>query len=238
MATALLACPVEDSEGSGSSGGGGDVSASTTGSDDGGRRGPTPGSDLGRRSDAGGTDLITVDEGGTGVDTAPSECPYPDGPYAFSQNSVVGPMSWPSAVAGADETLSAALAEIRCDPTVNSVFVQISATFCTYCPDRNREIAGLKDFWETHGAKWIWVVIDVSDAQAAANYMANYGATFGWSTHDGDNSYVADGIKNSGAFAAQPWTGVIRTSDMVLVYDEPDDAYLDLQAIARELSGL
>jgi hypothetical protein len=33
-----------------------------------------------------------------------------------------------------------------------------------------------------------------------------------------------------------PWTGVIRTSDMQLVYDEPDTSYLDIEAIAIELS--
>ena len=100
-----------------------------------------------------------------------------------------------------------------------------------------REIGGLADHWETYGAKWIFVVVDASSAAGADTYVDNYIGSFGWRTNDADNSEGANTIASSPAFGAQPWTGVIRASDMVLVYDEPDDAYLDLEAIAEELAG-
>ncbi len=58
-----------------------------------------------------------------------SGCTYPAGPYAFSAvGNTVGPMRWPSAVVGADETHPADLEALHCDPGVNSVFVQIVTT--------------------------------------------------------------------------------------------------------------
>lgn len=72
---------------------------------------------------------ITVDLPGTGdaADDANPSCTFPEGPYAFNAaGDTVGPMSWPSAYAGLDETLDADLAAIRCDPSVNSIFVFIA----------------------------------------------------------------------------------------------------------------
>lgn len=60
------------------------------------------------------------------VDTG--DCIYPTGPYAFSAvGNTVGPMTWPTAVAGTDETLAADLRALHCDPSVKSIFIQIAA---------------------------------------------------------------------------------------------------------------
>lgn len=168
----------------------------------------------------------------------PVECSYPEGPYEFRRvGDIVGPMSWPSAIAGADETLEADLEVIRCDPNVHSVFIQIATTWCPSCPSRMREIAGLADHWEANGAKWIFLVTDVSDVADADSYVNRYSIDFGWRSNDADNALGAYTIANSPIFSAQPWTGVIRTSDMELLYDEPDDAYLDIEAIAEALAN-
>jgi hypothetical protein len=69
---------------------------------------------------------LAVDLPGTedAADDAGTPCTYPEGPYAFSTvGDTVGPMRWPSAFAGLDETLEADLEAIRCDPSVNSIFV-------------------------------------------------------------------------------------------------------------------
>ena len=66
-------------------------------------------------------DPVAEDTGG--------ECTYPAGPYAFNAvGNTVGPMRWPSAVAGPDETLAADLEALFCDPGVNSIFIQIVTT--------------------------------------------------------------------------------------------------------------
>ena len=247
LALSVTACPVEDSDGTGYSGSG--DSGSNTGRTDTGRADTGVRNDAGPSLDTGVTPTVdatrdvtttvdagTPDEGNPQPDTGTTECPFPEGPYAFSQNSTVGPMSWPSAVAGSEETLAANLAAIRCDPDVHSIFVQISATTCVYCGDRLREIVGLRSHWNTYGAKWVFVVKDAADAAAASTYIDNHGVGFGWRTNDADNTLSAYAISGSGVNAAEPWTGVIRTSDMVLVYDEPDDAYLDIEAIARDLA--
>jgi hypothetical protein len=63
------------------------------------------------------------------VEDPGSTCTYPSGPYAFSTvGDTVGPMRWPSAVIGTDETLAADLEALHCDPGVHSVFVQIVTT--------------------------------------------------------------------------------------------------------------
>ena len=70
---------------------------------------------------------ITVD---VPEEEVPAPCTYPAGPYAFrSIGDTVGPMAWPSAVPGPDETSTAAdLEEFFCDPEVNSVFVLVTNT--------------------------------------------------------------------------------------------------------------
>ena len=60
---------------------------------------------------------------------------------------------------------------------------------------------------------------------------------FGWATNDADNSLGGGTIAGSDIYDGVPWIGVIRTSDMQLVHDEPDDSYLDIAAIATELAA-
>jgi len=64
------------------------------------------------------------------AEESPAPCTYPVGPYAFrSVGDTVGPMAWPSAVPGPDETSTAAdLEEFFCDPDVHSVFVLVTNT--------------------------------------------------------------------------------------------------------------
>lgn len=182
------------------------------------------GADGGSGSDAGGT----TDSGGA--------CGYPSGPYEFNRvGRVVPPMAWPSAVA-AGESLSADLARLHCDPTVHSVFVQVVTTSCPNCPARIGEIAGLQSHWEATGAKWIFLVGDAGSASVAASYLDRYGVSFGWRSNDADNTAGAFTVTGSGIYGGVPWTAVIATRDMTLRYDEPDDRYLDIAAIATELS--
>lgn len=71
-----------------------------------------------------------------GVDTAidpgtdTGSCTYPTGPYAFlAPGNIVGPMAWPSAVKGAEETSTAAdFASLRCEPGVKTIMVMIAST--------------------------------------------------------------------------------------------------------------
>ena len=56
-------------------------------------------------------------------------CEYPAGPYGFSMvGQVVGPMTWPSAISGSEETLPADFAVLQCDESVQSIIVIISTT--------------------------------------------------------------------------------------------------------------
>ncbi|MBW2261715.1 MAG: hypothetical protein JRG91_07045 [Deltaproteobacteria bacterium] len=58
-------------------------------------------------------------------ETAP--CTYPSGPYSFSMvGSIAGPMSWPSAISGSEETLPADFAVLQCDESVQSIIVLIA----------------------------------------------------------------------------------------------------------------
>jgi hypothetical protein len=97
-------------------------------------------------------------------------------------------------------------------------------------------IASLATHWETYGARWVFFVTDATTGEEAAAYVSRYGIDFGWSTSDRDNTEGAQIIVNSSLYAAQPWTGVIDAETMVLVYDEPDTSYLDIEAIAVELA--
>ena len=97
-----------------------------------------------------------------------------------------------------------------------------------------RYIAGLSDHWAEHGAKWIFVVEDIYIDEEADEYVDRYGISFGFRTDDRDNSAGGFTIVWSGLYAALPWVGVIRKSDMVLLYVESDDP--DLAAVAVELS--
>ena len=44
-------------------------------------------------------------------------------------------------------------------------------------------------------------------------------------------------IVNAPIYGGVPWTGVIDMDTMELVYDEPDDRFLDIMSIAIELAG-
>jgi hypothetical protein len=187
-------------------------------------------------SDAG-TDTGSGSDAGTGTDTGGGTCSYPGGPYEFNRvGRVVPPMAWPSAVATGD-SLAADLARLHCDPSVNSIFIQVVTTACPNCPARMSEIAGLQSHWESTGAKWIFLVGDASSASAADSYLDRYGVGFGWRSNDADNSAGGFTVTGSGIYGGVPWTAVISTRDMTLRYDEPDDRFLDIAAIATELAG-
>ena len=70
------------------------------------------------------------DAGDVAEEEATAPCTYPGGPYAFRAiGDNVGPMAWPSAVPGSEETSTAAdLEEFFCDPDVHSVFVLVTNT--------------------------------------------------------------------------------------------------------------
>jgi hypothetical protein len=146
-------------------------------------------------------------------------------------------MSWSGAAVGVDDSGPADFAAWFCDPEVNSIFIQLASTWCTSCPERMAQIAELREHWETYGARWIFIINDTTSGDAASAYVERYGITFGWRTGDTDNSEGPGTLGGSSLFAAVPWTGVIRRSDMTMVYDEPDTSYLDIQAIAVELAA-
>jgi hypothetical protein len=174
-----------------------------------------------------------------GVDVPPeaaTNCAYPMAEYDFHHHGIVPPMAWPSAVAGADETGTADLARIRCLPGIRGIFIMASATWCPSCRRRMMEIATLKSVFEENHIKWIFVIQDATTAEAADAYVNGFGITFGWRTHDGDNTVRAGMVAHSDMFAAVPWTGVVRPTTMELACDEPDTAYLMLTPIAQRLN--
>lgn len=79
-----------------------------------------------------GTTDLTVelpgDAGAEGTGDSTSSCTYPEGPYAFGSGATVPPMAWSSAPGGLTETIEADLAQIRCDPSVNSIFILVTNT--------------------------------------------------------------------------------------------------------------
>jgi hypothetical protein len=79
-----------------------------------------------------GTDVVAetgTDVAAEAADDSLPGCTYPEGPYAFAAlGDTAPPMSWPSGVAGLDETLPADLAAIRCAPGVNSIFILVVNT--------------------------------------------------------------------------------------------------------------
>jgi hypothetical protein len=95
----------------------------------------------------------------------------------------------------------------------------------------------LQDHWETHGAKWIFIVQDAGSASQADSYFNGHYVTFGWRTNDADNTEGSHMISYSGIYGGVPWTGVIDAETMELVYDEPDTSYLDIVSIAVELAS-
>jgi hypothetical protein len=196
-----------------------------------------PDPDCSGGSDAGtGTDTGSGTDAGTGTDTG-GTCSYPGGPYEFYRvGHVVPPMAWSTAIASG-ESLAADLAQLHCDPTVHSIFIQVVTTACPNCPTRMSEIAGLQSHWEATGAKWIFLVGDASSASVADSYLDRYGVGFGWRSNDADNSAGGFTVTGSGIYGGVPWTAVIDARDMTLRYDEPDDSYLDIASIASELAA-
>jgi hypothetical protein len=166
---------------------------------------------------------------------------YPAGPYSFAWNQRVAPMAWPTAIISTTETLAADLAVLRCDPDVHSIFIQATATDCSSCPSRMEMIADGAATWEANGAKWVIVVATlgghVGSMDQVRSYVERFGIDFGFWTNDADNTGGAYTVADSSIRAAVPWTGVIRPSTMELVCDEPDDAYLDLNAISAALAA-
>ncbi len=172
--------------------------------------------------------------GDPGVDAG---CPYPPGPDGLYEVGMVAPpMAWPAA-AWSSESLPPDFAVLHCEAGVNGIFLQVVTLSCSYCPERLLEIAGLRWLWDETGTKWIFLVADAPDAATADAYVASYGIDFGWRTNDADNTAGAYLVTGSGVFEGVPWTGVIAASDMVFRYDQPDDALLDIAAIASELAG-
>ena len=56
-------------------------------------------------------------------------CEYPAGPYGFNMvGQIAGPMTWPSAISGSEETLPADFAVLQCDESVQSIIVMISTS--------------------------------------------------------------------------------------------------------------
>lgn len=165
-------------------------------------------------------------------------CDYPMGPYAFTDTGdVVPPMRWRHAVAGAIATGSADLAALHCDSSVHSIFIHVGATYCPTCPDRLHTILEGEDVWVSSGAVWIFLVIDAQSGEAAGEYIDRQGISFGWRANDADNSWGADAVAHADLVAFQPWVGVIRAEDMVLVFSESLAEAPDLEGIAREFVG-
>lgn len=95
----------------------------------------------------------------------------------------------------------------------------------------------MKDHWEATGAKWIWIVVDAGSPEQASEWLDSQYVTYGWGTSDSDNSEGTGAVATSPNVTGVPWIGVIRTSDMQLVYDESDGTYLDIRTIAEELAS-
>jgi hypothetical protein len=85
--------------------------------------------------------------------------------------------------------------------------------------------------------RWIYVVYGVSSATQANAYIESNGATFGWSTTDGDNTQGANAILFSGMCSYMPWIGAIRTSDMKITHAEDIWTHLDIRNVAVELAS-
>lgn len=181
------------------------------------------------------------DEADADADGDAAACEYPEGPYSFTYQGIAPPMNWPTAVPGPDETLPADLTQIRCDPGVRSIFILVMDPECAACGGRAAAIAGQRETWEANGTKWIIVVRAAeghfATAEEVRSHVESAGFTFGWWTHDGDNAVAPFAILDSGIFSNVPWTGVIRSTTMELVCDEPDDAFLDLDAISGALAA-
>jgi hypothetical protein len=62
------------------------------------------------------------------VDETPA-CEYPTGPYGFNRvGDIVGPMTWPSAISGSEETLPADFEVLQCDESVQSIIVFLATS--------------------------------------------------------------------------------------------------------------
>lgn len=156
-------------------------------------------------------------------------CLYPPEPYGFSMvGQTAPPMAWPSAYKGPMETSELAYPDLEtffCDPGVQSIIVVIATTWCPYCPDRVRNLAGLHDHYETYGARFVWVLGDGTSPSHAYSYFSGYGADFGWFTDDADNSMGAYTITGSSMLEGVPWVFVMDGESMEILYDNPTSVY-------------
>jgi len=185
----------------------------------------------------GGGDADADSDSPDGADSDSPACSYPPGPYGFRTGMPVYPIRWTEAVIGADETRPADLAALHCDPETHSVFVYVTIQGCAGCAERLAAIAEQRDYWAEQGARWVFVVVDAATNADADAYVSGNGVTFGFRTNDNDNSEYPRVVGHADIFVGVPWVGVIRTADMMLVYDEPEDSDLDVVAIAAELAA-
>ncbi len=180
----------------------------------------------------GGTSDGGTSDGGT---SDGGSCQYPPSPHTFDIDATIPAMSWEDAFVGTAETGLADLAALCCDADVHSIFIQVTTTECPTCVERMGQIAGLADHWATYGARWVFLVSGADSASTANDYVNRFGIDFGYRSNDADNGFT---VVSSSLFEGVPWTAVIRTSDMTMVYEESDTSYLPIEQIAQELAGL
>jgi hypothetical protein len=91
----------------------------------------------------------------------------------------------------------------------------------------------MKDVFAEYGAKVVWVLAGGSSATAAASWYEGQGVTFGWMTHDGDNTWQRNGLAATAMAPGVPWVGVIDADTMQVAYNNPMNYY----SIAVSLAG-
>ena len=136
---------------------------------------------------------------------------------------------------GADTFGPADLAGIRCGEGVNSIFIEVGATWCPACNARITEVGRMADHWRRNGAVWIFIISDVPSAAMADAHVSRQGASFGYRTNDADNSEGSMTVAEAPLFSTIPWTAAIRASDMQMVYED-SRTHFDPATVAEELA--
>jgi hypothetical protein len=85
-----------------------------------------------------------------------------------------------------------------------------------------------------YGAKWLWILAGGSSASQAASYYEDIGITFGWFTHDGDNSYASNIFAGTPMASGVPWVGVIDADTMQVAYNNPYNVYGIVQSLGSD----
>ena len=132
---------------------------------------------------------------------------------------------------GSEETLTADFDELHCNPGVETILVFLATPTCFFCPGRIRELVGMKDHFAAYGAKWVWVLDGASSATQARTYFEDKGVTFGWMTHDLDNSQGASYLADTPMSVAVPWIGLIDARNMRVAYNNP----VSIERITQEM---